>query len=103
MTRLWAVPAAALILSAAAARPFGQAAPGRGHEPDEVVVALALSGGERVADIGAGTSGFTLRLAGRVGPGGRVLAVDTDVRALRELERLALDAGLRNVDTIPAP
>jgi ubiquinone/menaquinone biosynthesis C-methylase UbiE len=39
------------------------------------------------ADLGAGTGAFTLALAELVGPGGRVIAIDRDRGALRELER----------------
>lgn len=36
------------------------------------------------ADIGAGNGAFTLALADLLGPGGRIVAVDRDARALRE-------------------
>jgi SAM-dependent methyltransferase len=36
------------------------------------------------ADIGAGSGAFTLALADLLGPGGRIVAVDRDGRALRE-------------------
>lgn len=39
------------------------------------------------ADIGAGDGAFTLALADLLGPGGRIVAVDRDARALRENER----------------
>lgn len=38
------------------------------------------------ADIGAGEGAFTLALADLLGPGGRILAVDRDRRALRDNE-----------------
>jgi SAM-dependent methyltransferase len=43
---------------------------------DLLLAALQLEPGETVADIGAGTGYFTFPLAGIVGEGGRVLAVD---------------------------
>ena len=50
---------------------------------------LALLGDEVTggmwADLGAGAGAFTLSLAERIGPGGRIYAVDRDERALREL------------------
>jgi ubiquinone/menaquinone biosynthesis C-methylase UbiE len=50
------------------------------------------------ADLGAGTGAFTLALAELVGPGGRVIAIDRDRGALRELER-AVRPGGSSVDT----
>lgn len=52
--------------------------PGRDawQRPDEVIAALAVRPGARVADVGCGTGYFTLRLLRAVGPGGRVIAVD---------------------------
>ncbi|MFL5778128.1 MAG: class I SAM-dependent methyltransferase [Chloroflexota bacterium] len=44
---------------------------------------VAVAGGTW-ADIGAGTGAFTLALADLLGPGGRILAVDRDSRALRQ-------------------
>lgn len=38
------------------------------------------------ADLGAGTGAFTLALADLLGGNGRIIAVDRDARALRELE-----------------
>lgn len=46
------------------------------QKPDEIMAALALRPGQRVADIGAGSGYFTLRLAQTVGDGGLVHALD---------------------------
>ena len=46
------------------------------QRPDEVLAALAIEGGQTVADVGAGPGYFTLRLARAVGPRGRVFAVE---------------------------
>jgi SAM-dependent methyltransferase len=55
------------------------------------------------ADLGAGSGTFTEALALLLGPGGRVLAVERDRSALRELERLAthLPAGAAAVGVVP--
>jgi SAM-dependent methyltransferase len=45
-------------------------------------------GGGSWADIGAGEGAFTLALADLLGPGGRIVAVDRDARALGENERV---------------
>ena len=55
----------------------------------EIVAALELAPGMAVADIGAGTGFFTRLFAERVGPGGRVYAVEI---APQFLEHIAADA-----------
>jgi ubiquinone/menaquinone biosynthesis C-methylase UbiE len=72
------------------------------QKPDEVVAALGLEPGETVADIGSGSGYFTLRFAPKVGPGGRVYAVDVDPEMVRHLNRRLRDAGVRNVQTVLA-
>jgi ubiquinone/menaquinone biosynthesis C-methylase UbiE len=72
------------------------------QKPDEVVAALALKAGEAIADIGAGTGYFTLRLARAVGPTGRVYAVDVDPGMLRHFNRRLRDMGLDNVRSVLA-
>lgn len=48
----------------------------RAHEAARVMDLLGVHEGTRVADIGAGTGYYTVRLARRVGPSGRVYAED---------------------------
>lgn len=72
------------------------------QKPDQVMKALALREGEVVADIGAGTGYFTLRMARAVGERGRVYAVDVSPEMVRHLNRRLRDAGLRNVFTVLA-
>lgn len=57
------------------------------QKPAEVVERLHLRRGDRVADVGAGTGYFTVRLARAVGARGRVYAVDIDDSALRYMRR----------------
>jgi ubiquinone/menaquinone biosynthesis C-methylase UbiE len=72
------------------------------QKPDEVLRALALRPGEAVADIGSGSGYFTVRLAGGVGTGGRVYAVDVDPEMVRHLNRRLRDSGLDNVRSVLA-
>ena len=64
------------------------------QRPAEVFDALAVRPGHRVADIGCGYGYFSFRLSARVGPEGRVYAVDIDPKAIdrvrqrKERERL---------------
>jgi ubiquinone/menaquinone biosynthesis C-methylase UbiE len=65
------------------------------EQPEHVLDVLALREGAVVADLGAGSGYFTVRLARRVGPRGRVLATDlqpemlTLLRARVNRDRLA--------------
>jgi ubiquinone/menaquinone biosynthesis C-methylase UbiE len=73
------------------------------QKPHEVMQALAVRPGATVADIGAGSGYFTLRLAHHVGPTGRVYAVDVNPGMIRHLDERIRDAGLSHVTTILAP
>jgi ubiquinone/menaquinone biosynthesis C-methylase UbiE len=72
------------------------------QKPHEVIEALALRPGEHVADIGAGSGYFALRLAHHVGPQGHVYAVDISPDMVRHLNQRIAEAGLRNISTILA-
>jgi len=72
------------------------------QKPHEVVMALGLKEGDRIADIGAGSGYFALRFARHVGAAGRVLAVDINPDMVVHLNRRIRDAGLDNVRTILA-
>jgi len=72
------------------------------QKPHEVVTALALEEGERIADIGAGSGYFALRFARHVGAQGRVYAVDISPDMIRQLEERVRAAGLDNVRTVLA-
>lgn len=73
------------------------------QKPHQVLEALGIKEGEIVADIGAGSGYFTMRLAHHVGPAGRVYAVDVSPDMIRHLDARVRDAGLLNVSTILAP
>jgi ubiquinone/menaquinone biosynthesis C-methylase UbiE len=66
----------------------------------DVMEALAIGTGSRVADIGAGGGYFTAHLGLQVGTEGRVLAVDISERELSRLRRLAEDDGLQNIEVV---
>ncbi|MGD8726445.1 MAG: class I SAM-dependent methyltransferase [Gemmatimonadales bacterium] len=67
---------------------------------DDVFVALDVDEGETIADVGAGSGFFSFRLSPRVGPEGRVLAVDIDAHVLRRLREEARREGFNNIETI---
>jgi len=66
--------------------------------PDEIMAALALRPGERVADVGAGSGYFTLRVAHAVGETGKVWAVDIRQEMLDHIAGRVAEAGLTNVE-----
>jgi arsenite methyltransferase len=72
------------------------------QKPHEVMMALALEQGEKIADIGAGAGYFSLRFAQHVGATGRVFAVDISPDMIIHLNQRIRDAGLDNVRTILA-
>lgn len=84
------------------AKSFDDPARDAWQKPDDVIRALALQGDEVVADVGAGTGYFTVRLA-RALPRGRVLAIDVEPDMVRYMGERAQREGLRNVETILAP
>jgi cyclopropane fatty-acyl-phospholipid synthase-like methyltransferase len=69
--------------------------------PSRVIEALALSPGASVADIGAGTGYFSVRLAKAI-PGGTVYAVDVEPSMLDHIRKRAHGDGLENVVTVQA-
>jgi ubiquinone/menaquinone biosynthesis C-methylase UbiE/rhodanese-related sulfurtransferase len=66
----------------------------------DIITALGISAGSRVADVGAGDGYFTTRLAAAVGADGRVYAVDVSKNALDRLGKRVASAGLLNVQPI---
>jgi len=70
------------------------------QKPAEVVAALALKPGEVVADVGAGSGYFAVRLAKEDGPAGRVYGVDVSPEMIVHLNRRVRDAGITNVQTV---
>jgi len=67
---------------------------------DRVMDILGIAPGKVVADIGAGSGWFTVRAARRVGPSGRVYAVDINPEAIRYIDRRVRNESLTNVRTI---
>ncbi|MCA8999509.1 MAG: methyltransferase domain-containing protein [Planctomycetaceae bacterium] len=67
---------------------------------EKIVDACGLEPGLTVADIGAGTGLFTRMFAEKVGPKGRVFAVDIAQNFLDHVERTSREAGLNNVETV---
>lgn len=69
------------------------------QKPHEVIQALALKPDAVVADIGAGTGYFSVRLA-QMAPKGRIYGVDTEQDMVKHLAERAKRAKLRNISAL---
>ena len=70
------------------------------QKPDQIMDALGVADGSKVADIGAGAGWFTIQLARRVGPNGTVYAEDIQRQMLEAIRRRVSREGLQNVQTV---
>ena len=68
--------------------------------PERALDALAIRTGATVADVGAGSGYFTIRLSARVGESGRVLATDLQPEMLALLRTRLADRHVTNVTLI---
>jgi predicted methyltransferase len=69
-------------------------------EPQQLVGLLGIQPGMTVADIGAGSGYYVVRLSPIVGASGRVIAEDVVPDYLDNLRRRVRDLGLANVDIV---
>ena len=67
------------------------------QRPDQLMDAMGIADASVVADIGAGSGWFTIRLARRVGPQGLVYAEDVQSEMLTAITRRVQREGLTNV------
>lgn len=72
----------------------------RWQNPEEVLDALGLAPGMVLADVGAGPGFYTLPAAARVGPGGKVYALDIEPKMLERLSARAAAEGVTNVEAV---
>ncbi|HYM23346.1 MAG TPA: class I SAM-dependent methyltransferase [Vicinamibacterales bacterium] len=70
------------------------------QHPDQIMDALGIADGSLVADLGAGSGWFTIRLARRVGPLGRVYAEDIQPQMIDVIKSRVQRENLSNVVTI---
>jgi ubiquinone/menaquinone biosynthesis C-methylase UbiE len=70
------------------------------QRPEQIMDALLIGDGSTVADLGAGGGWFTVRLAIRVGPNGRVYAEDVQPEMIQAIERRVAREGLKNVTMV---
>jgi ubiquinone/menaquinone biosynthesis C-methylase UbiE len=72
------------------------------EDPAKAVDALGLKKGMVVADVGAGTGYFSVRMARAVGPTGKVYASDLQEPMLKRLARNAAKEKITNIETVQA-
>jgi len=79
------------------ARMFNKKASDPKNKPDQILDALELKRGQKIADIGAGGGYFSLRFAELMGRGGCVYVVDTNQEFLEFVKKEAEERTLNNV------
>jgi SAM-dependent methyltransferase len=70
------------------------------ENPEAAITAIGVKKGMTVADVGAGVGYFSLRLAKRVGPTGKVYAEDIQPEMISLLRSNAAKVGLNNVTPV---
>ena len=70
------------------------------EQPAKLMEALDIKAGSVVADVGAGTGYFTFRLAEKVGPKGKVLAVEIQKEMLELITRKMRKLKSENIEMI---
>jgi len=73
------------------------------QKPDAVLSAIGVKEGMTVADLGAGTGYFSVRLAAAVGTRGRVLAIDVEPKLVDYMKERAAKAKLTQLVPLLAP
>jgi ubiquinone/menaquinone biosynthesis C-methylase UbiE len=71
----------------------------REEDCESMLRELGIRPGMTVCDMGCGNGFYTVELAKRVGPKGRVLAVDIQPEMLRFMEARAAEAGIENIES----
>jgi SAM-dependent methyltransferase len=74
----------------------------REEAPSKAIPALDIKPGQTVADVGAGSGYYTVRLAEQVGPAGRVIATDIQPEMLSLLRNRVSRERLANVEVVQA-
>ena len=69
-------------------------------DPQKNIAELGIMDGMRVVDLGTGSGFYTIEAAKKVGPRGRVYAVDVQQDLLDKLKNSAGLAGLHNIEVV---
>jgi predicted methyltransferase len=87
---------------ASKARMFNKQAANPKNKPEEILKALALQEGEKIADLGAGGGYYSLKFAQAVGKKGVIYAVEVDLGKIEFIKKCVRDRGLDNVQVVLA-
>jgi ubiquinone/menaquinone biosynthesis C-methylase UbiE len=68
--------------------------------PDVVLKTIGIEPGMVIGEVGAGRGRYTVQIASRIGPTGRIYANDIRQEALRSIDKRAADLGMTNIDTV---
>ena len=74
----------------------------REEAPSKAIEALDIKTGQVVADVGAGSGYYTVRLAGRVGASGKVFATDIQPQMLALVRQRVVSDRLTQVEVVQA-
>lgn len=69
-------------------------------DPASNISRLGVNDGMKVVDLGAGSGFYSLELAKRVGPTGRVFSIDVQKDLLERLKSMANVQGLKNIEVV---
>ena len=69
-------------------------------EPQKNIAELGIEHGMKVVDLGAGSGFYTIEAAKKVGPSGRVYAVDVQQDLLNKIKNSGSMAGMHNIEVI---
>lgn len=73
--------------------------PARHRQVPAILDRIGLRPGERVLELGPGPGAFTVPAAQRIGPDGRLIAVDIQPKMIAAVRKRLASAGLTNVET----
>jgi arsenite methyltransferase len=79
---------------------FNEKAASDKSKPEEILKALNLKSGQKIADIGSGGGYFTIRFAAKVDNKGEVYAVDIEEKYLDFIKKRAVEKKLTNIKYI---
>jgi ubiquinone/menaquinone biosynthesis C-methylase UbiE len=68
--------------------------------PEQVLKTIGIKPGMIIGEVGAGRGRYTVQIASRIGPSGKVYANDIVEDYLKYIEKRCADHGLTNVETV---
>lgn len=66
--------------------------------PDELAMRHGIEPGMTVLDVGPGNGTYTLAAARRVGPAGKIVAIDIEPKMIERVQRRVQKAGAKNIE-----